>query len=48
MDSFCLPGVFLSLSLSSDLWDSYLHTNVSKRSLNVSGCECTIIAAQAA
>lgn len=36
MDSFCLPGVFLAPSLSSDLWHSYLHTNVSKYALNVS------------
>ena len=48
MDSFCLPGVFLAPSLSSDLWRSYLHADVSKRSLNVSGCECTLIATQAA
>lgn len=48
MDPFCLPGVFLAPSLSSDLWHSYLHADVSKRSLNVSGCECTLIVTWAA
>lgn len=44
MDSFCLPGVFLAPSLSSDPWHSYLHADVSKHSLNMSGWECTLIA----
>lgn len=48
MDSFCLPGVFLAPSLSSDLWHSYLHADVSKHSLKVSGSECTLIATWAA
>lgn len=48
MDSFCLPHVFLAPSLSSDLWHSYLHADVLKCSLNVSGRECTLIAGQAA
>lgn len=48
MVSFCLPGVFLAPSLLSDPWHSYLHADVSKCSLNVSNCECTLIATHAA
>lgn len=48
MGTFCLPCVFLAPSLSSDPWHSYLHTDVSKRSLSTSGRECTLIATPAA
>lgn len=48
MDSFCLPRVFLAPFPLSDRWRSYLHADVLKCSLNVSGCECTVNETQAA
>lgn len=43
MDSFCLPCLFLAPFLLSDQWCSCLYADVLKHSLNVSGCESTVI-----